>query len=143
MHPNDIINICGFPLISIAQIATSLFLAILFLQSGLDKVFNWQGNKEWLTGHFSNSPLKGMVGFMLVTITIAEVLAGAISGIGTFFLIAGGSSVYAVYGVILSSLSLIALFFGQRMAQDYAGAGGLVPYFIVTLIGLCLFSIPL
>ena len=27
-------------------------------------------------------------------------------------------------------------FFGQRMAKDYAGAAGLVPYFLVSLVGL-------
>jgi hypothetical protein len=28
------------------------------------------------------------------------------------------------------------LFFGQRLAKDYAGAGGLVPYFLVAVINL-------
>ena len=29
-----------------------LLVAILFIQSGLDKGFDWKGNLEWLTGHF-------------------------------------------------------------------------------------------
>lgn len=142
MNPSEFITVCGLPLIFMAQIAIALFLAVLFVQSGLDKVFNWKGNKEWLTGHFANSPLSGMVGFMLFVITVLEVSAGALSGIGGILLILGGSSTWAIYGVFLSCISLIALFFGQRMAQDYAGAGGLVPYFIVTIIGFWLFSIP-
>jgi len=32
-------------------------------------------------------------------------------------------------GAQLSALSVLALFFGQRMAQDNAGAAGLVGYF--------------
>ena len=32
-----------------------LLVAILFIQSGLDKVFDWKGNLEWLTGHFSKT----------------------------------------------------------------------------------------
>jgi len=39
----------------------ALFTAILFIQSGLDKVFDWKGNLEWLTGHFSKTFVAGMV----------------------------------------------------------------------------------
>ena len=48
----------------------ALFTAILFIQSGLDKVLDWKGNLEWLTGHFSKSILAGMVPIMLATITL-------------------------------------------------------------------------
>ena len=61
------------------------FLAILFLQSGLDKVFNYKGNKEWLAGHFANSPLKNMVGLMVPLITILEVASGAFCAAGIVF----------------------------------------------------------
>jgi len=39
----------------------ALFLAILFIQSGLDKVFDWNGNLGWLTGHFEKTFVAGMV----------------------------------------------------------------------------------
>jgi hypothetical protein len=39
----------------------------------------------------------------------------------------------AFYGAILSAFAVLALFFGQRMAKDYAGAAILVPYFLLTL----------
>ena len=39
------------------QAFISAFLAILFLQSGIDKVVDRRGNLEWLTGHFAKSPL--------------------------------------------------------------------------------------
>jgi len=32
----------------------------------------------------------------------------------------------------------VMLFFGQRIAKDYAGASGLVSYFIVAVVGLLL-----
>ena len=47
----------------------------------------------------------------------------------------GGTRV-ALWGAALSGLSFLALFFGQRMAKDYAGAAGLVPYFLVSLVAL-------
>jgi hypothetical protein len=43
-------------------------------------------------------------------------------------------------GAAVAGLSLVALFFGQRMAKDYAGAAVLVPYFILALIAMFLFA---
>ena len=43
----------------------ALLVAILFIQSGLDKVFDWKGNMDWLTGHFSKTFLSGFVWIML------------------------------------------------------------------------------
>jgi hypothetical protein len=34
----------------------------------------------------------------------------------------------------------VCLFFGQRMAKDYAGAAGLVPYFLLALVAIALFG---
>src|SRR5207249_501608 len=37
-------------------------------------------------------------------------------------------------------LHILGLFFGQRMAKDYAGAAILVPYFLLTLVAIYLFA---
>jgi len=52
------------------QIFAAAFLAILFLQSGIDKVVNRRGNLEWLKGHFAKSPLAGVVPALVTAITI-------------------------------------------------------------------------
>ena len=57
----------------ILQIFSSVLLAILFLQSGIDKVIDRHGNLEWLAGHFAKSFLAGMVP-LLVSVT-ARVLS--------------------------------------------------------------------
>ena len=124
-----------FPL-WLVQVLCALFLAITFLQSGLDKVIDWKGNLGWLTGHFSKSPLRGVVPLMLATLTVLELAAGALSAAGVVFLVLSGATRVAMWGAALSGLSFVALFFGQRMAKDYAGAGGLVPYFLVSLVAL-------
>lgn len=118
------------------QALCAVFLAILFLQSGLDKVIDWKGNLGWLTGHFSKSPLRGMVPLMLATVTVLELAAGALSAAGLVSLVATGSATLAFWGALLSAVSLVALFFGQRVAKDYAGAGGLVHYFLLTLVAV-------
>lgn len=118
------------------QLLVLALLAILFLQSGLDKVFNYKGNLEWLTGHFAKSPLKGTVGLLMPIITILEVAAGVFCGIGMVTLLASGDTHHGYVGCLLSAISLIALFFGQRLAQQYEGAENLTTYFLITLLGI-------
>ena len=117
--------------IPFAQLMTSLFLAILFLQSGLDKVFNFADNLGWLTGHFSKTPFRGQVKLMLITITIAEVAAGVLALMGAGQIAMNGEKTFAMYGAQLATLDIVMLFFGQRIAKDYAGAASLVPYLIL------------
>jgi hypothetical protein len=125
----------------IMQVLTSAFLAILFLQSGIDKIVDRQGNVGWLQGHFAKSPLAGMVPAMVTIITILEIAAGTLSAVGCLLILFRRDSTLAFYGAMLSALSIVALFFGQRMAKDYAGAATLVPYFILTLAAIYLLAL--
>ena len=122
------------------QVLVSAFLAILFLQSGIDKIVDRRGNLEWLKGHFAKSPLAGIVPLMVTAITILEIGAGMLSAIGCGLIIFSRNSTLAFYGAIVSAISIIALFFGQRMAKDYAGAAILVPYFLLALIAIYLLA---
>jgi len=122
------------------QIFASAFLAILFLQSGIDKIVDRRGNFEWLKGHFAKSPLTGIVPLLLICITIVEVAAGALSAVGCVLIIILKDSTIAFYGAILSAAAITALFFGQRIAKDYPGAAVLVPYFLLTLVAIYLLA---
>jgi len=122
------------------QILVSAFLAILFLQSGIDKVVDWRGNLEWLKGHFAKSPLAGSVPAMVFVLTIVEIAAGVLSAIGCALIIFCRDSTLAFYGAVIAALAITALFFGQRIAKDYAGAAVLVPYFLLTLIAIYLLA---
>src|SRR2546425_12637522 len=128
--------------IYLMRIFASAFLAILFLQSGIDKVVDRRGNLEWLKGHFAKSPLTGIVPALLTTITILEIAAGTLSAIGCVLVIVLRDSSVAFYGAVISAVAVIALFFGQRMAKDYAGAAVLVPYFLLTLVAIYLLAQP-
>jgi len=125
-------------LILSAPVFCLAFLAILFLQSGLDKVFNYKGNKEWLSGHFANSPLKNMVNLMVPLITVLEVTAGAFCAAGIVFYLIDRSTEIGLIGAQLATLSILALFFGQRVAQDYVGAATLTTYFIICIMTMVL-----
>jgi uncharacterized membrane protein YphA (DoxX/SURF4 family) len=122
------------------QIFASAFLAILFLQSGIDKIVDRRGNLEWLTGHFAKSPLAAIVPVLLIAITILELAAGALSALGCVLVIFLRDPTIAFCGAVIATVAVLALFFGQRMARDYAGAAVLVPYFLLTLIAIYLLA---
>ena len=127
--------------IYLLQIFASAFLAILFLQSAIDKIVDRRGNLEWLKGHFAKSPLSGFVPALLSAITIIETAAGALSAIGCVIIIFSRDTTIAFCGAIVSAIAIIALFFGQRMAKDYARAAVLVPYFLLALIAMYLLAL--
>ena len=122
------------------RIFASAFLGILFLQSGIDKILDRRGNFEWLKGHFGKTPLAAMVPALLTSITILEIAAGALSALGCVLVIVLKDPTIAFYGAIVSAAAVLALFFGQRMAKDYAGAAVLVPYFLLVLVAMYLLA---
>lgn len=121
-----------------SRIALSSFFAILFLQSGLDKAINFRENLSWLVSHFKETFLSGLVPLLMISITLSELASGLISAYGIVELILHHNHHVAFWGVAFGALSLVFLFFGQRIAKDYSGAGGLVSYFIAAVIGLLL-----
>lgn len=110
-----------------------IFLVIVFLQSGIDKIVDWKENLSWLTGHFLKTFLKGMVPLLLGVILLAEMASGILSAMGVYELLCLGKSTFAFYGAILSAITLLLLLFGQRIAKDYEGAKTIVIYLIPTL----------
>jgi len=119
------------------QILPVAYLAVTFLQSGLDKVFDWKGNLSWQTGFFSKVPvLRSQVKPMLATLTVLEILTGAVCAAGIVMLLATGRPYVACVGGMLSGATLVGLLFGQRIAKDYPGASGIGPYFLISLAAI-------
>lgn len=116
------------------EILLLVFLVITFLQSGIDKITDWKGNLGWLKGHFAETPFfKNMVPLLLGTVLVTEVIAGVLCLIGVYQIILIGDSTLAFYGAILSSVALLMLLLGQRIAKDYEGARTIAVYFIPTI----------
>ncbi len=133
----------GFSVPLIAKLLFAAFNGILFTQSGLDKVFHYQGNLDYFKDHFKKSPLASTVGLLMPVITILETSAGVTSVVGLLLLLIGhdAANTVAASGMGLGALSLVCLFFGQRIAQDYAGAAALVPYFLMTMAGFVVYAL--
>ena len=125
--------------ITIAQISISLFIAIVFLQSAIDKILDWSGNLSWLKGHFSKTFLSDMVSPMLGLLTLTELATGIMGVIGTICIICSADQSYSFIAVVLSIVSYLMLIFGQRIAKDYDGAKTIAIYFGVSLLSLLFF----
>jgi putative oxidoreductase len=119
------------------------FFSILFLQSGLDKVMDRKGNLEWMVPHFAKSPFKDNVPMLLSILTIMEMASGILSALaaigGVFMELRGYWLPFAA--VTLCTFNLIMLFMGQRLAKDYGGAAGIVPYVIMGVGSMVYFGI--
>lgn len=128
--------------LDLVRLAAAALLAILFLQSGIDKIVDRKGNLAWLEGHFSKSPLASLVVPMVNVITAVEVGAGLLSALGVLVLFFTGNRTVAALGALGSITAILMLFFGQRMAKDYTGAAALIPYFILAGSALALMGVP-
>jgi hypothetical protein len=126
----------------VVRFLATAFFAITFLQSGLDKVLDREGNRAYMEEHFQNSPLAPFVPSLLSALTIIELFAGSLCALGlvTFDFRNPGMRL-AGSGVALSGFALLCLLFGQRLAKDYAGAAVVAAYFAVALLGLFAFRV--
>ena len=122
------------------QLLTAAMLAVLFLQSGFDKLLDRDGNAAYLREHFQTSPLSGQVDLLLTVVTVFELVAGTLSGLGTLAILFWGGLSFAYAGAVVAAITIVMLFGGQRLAKDYAGAAVLIPYFLLTLVAIHLFQ---
>jgi putative oxidoreductase len=123
-----------------AVVLILLFLIVTFIQSGIDKLLDWNGNVSFIKEHFKNSPLKNTVPLLLAIILITEILAGVLMIVGVYQLYTSETKEMALLGIELSAITLILLLVGQRLAKDYAGAMSLAVYFIITVVGVFLLN---
>ena len=120
----------------------AIFFAILFLQSGLEKLLDFNGNLKYLNTHFSNSIFKNNIKFLLFTLTLLECLSGLLFLIGLvsilFFNIEIVMSIMFL-ALVIANITICCLFLGQRVAKEYAGAANLAGYFLVAFLSFLFF----
>jgi hypothetical protein len=123
-------------LINLIQSLIGVFISIALIQSSIDKLIDRKGNLEWLSNHFSDTILRNFVPLVLLIITITELFSGLLLLSGAFINILFSNFYLLIIGLFLSAINFILLFFGQRIAKDYAGAAVIVNYFILNILGL-------
>ena len=123
-------------IINLIQSLIAIFISIALIQSGIDKINDRKGNLDWLIDHFSNTIFNNYVPFLLLILTVVELLSGIILITGALFNLLYSNFNILIIGFLLSSVNFIFLFLGQRIAKDYAGAAVIVNYFILNILGL-------
>ena len=118
------------------QLLILVFIIITFLQSGVDKITDWQGNVSFLKDHFSKTFLRKSVPLLLLIILVSEVIVGFLSIVGIVQIYVSGSTSVGFLTAVIASKILLLLLFGQRVAKDYAGAMTITVYFVVTVFGV-------
>lgn len=122
----------------IAFLFVLAFFLIVFIQSGIDKVFDFKGNLSFLNdllGAFFSRPL---ITLALISVTILELLSGLLCLIGIVDVLFNGSNFIGLLGLIIGSFALLVLLFGQRVSKNYDGAKTIAIYFILAMIGIAL-----
>ena len=112
----------------ITEILILLFIAITFLQSGIEKVSDWKGNVEWLKSHFATTFFKNKVPTALSIITVLELISGVLAVLGILSIIINQNTEIAFISGLVASITLLLLLLGQRIAKDYDGARTIVIY---------------
>ena len=123
-----------------ASILLLAFLAITFIQSSYDKLFYWKDNLDWLKGHFAKTQLRNLVPLALANILVLELISGILCIVGGIELLINNGRTFGLYGAVFSSITLLMLLFGQRLAKDYDGARTIVIYFIPAVMAVLLLS---
>jgi|TARA_B110000444_G_scaffold29340_1_gene24434 hypothetical protein len=122
----------------IAFLFVLTFFLIVFIQSGLDKVYDYKGNLSFLNtllgGFFSSS----LITLALVSVTILELTSGLLCLLGILDVVFNDSNLTGLIGLIVGSFALLVLLFGQRVSKNYDGAKTIAVYFILAVIGLSL-----
>ena len=124
-----------------------LFFFILYTQSCVDKIICKKENLTWLRGHFKGSPFTNIVPFLFFVITVFEGVTAFLFLINILVVLSDylnilESAILIIDNVghmgafFMSMLTLVSLFFGQRLAKDYEGAKTIAVYFMLNIIAI-------
>lgn len=120
----------------VAFLLVLVFFLIVFIQSGLDKIFDYKGNlnflKDLLKIYFSPT----LIELALISVTILELTSGILCLIGIINFVSNDSNFIGLLGLIIGSIALLVLLFGQRVSKNYDGAKTIAIYFILAMIGI-------
>ena len=132
-------KILNFNAIEIVQILSSIFFAIVFFQSGIDKIIDRKGNLNFFENHFKNTLFHKIYTHALTTLMLLELIAAILCAYGCIHSIVYKDTGFIFYGLLVTSFVLLSLLLGQRIAKDYIGAADITIYFIMCIISIMSF----
>ena len=114
------------------------FFSIVFIQSGLDKVFDHKGNLSFLRDLLGKFFSQSLITLAFISVTVLELFSGFLCLAGVFYTLFYDSSLIGLVGLIVGSVALLVLLFGQRVSKNYEAAKTITIYFILSIIGVLL-----
>ena len=132
-------KIFNFNAIEIVQILSSIFFAIVFFQSGIDKVLDRKGNINFFENHFKNTLFHKIYAQALTALMLLELITASLCAYGCIYSIVYKNTDFIFYGLLVTSFILLSLLLGQRIAKDYVGAADITIYFILCIITIMSF----
>lgn len=127
---------------TIIKTLIALFFAFTFLQSGIDKVLHREDNLGWFKSVFETTFIGRIIVPLFYWITFQEIAVGIIMIIAALCY----SGILCIncfateWGYVLCVFVLLQMFTGQRIAKDYVGAAGIIPYILVAIAGYVFFT---
>ena len=118
------------------QLILLVFLLITFLQSGLDKIFDYSGNVSFLKEHFKGTFIANSIPFFVAVLAVLEFTVALLVLMGVVEIYLHQTSLYGFLAALLAAKILLILLFGQRIAKDYEGARTITVYLIATVMAL-------
>jgi hypothetical protein len=119
---------------NVASILVLIFLTITFIQSAVDKLFDWKESVFWLREHFFETIFAKFIPISLTILVVLEIISGVLSAVGVVRLIVFNDRVFGFYGSIFCCISLLIMLLAQRIAKDYEGAKLITMYFIPAVL---------
>ena len=132
-------KILNFNATEIVQILSSIFFAIVFFQSGIDKVIDKKENINFFENHFKNTLFHKIYAQALTALMLLELIAASLCAYGCIYSIVYKNTDFIFYGLLVTSFILLSLLLGQRIAKDYVGAADITIYFILCIITIMSF----
>ena len=120
----------------IAFLFVLAFFLIVFIQSSLDKIFDYKGNLNFLNDLLKIYFSPPLIALALISVTILELISGILCLIGIIDFVFNDSNFTGLLGLIIGSIALLVLLFGQRVSKNYDGAKTIAIYFILAMIGI-------
>ncbi|WP_139957246.1 DoxX family protein [Flavicella sediminum] len=117
-----------------------LFLIITFAISVIEKFADWKGTVTYIKETFKNTFISPVIKPLLILLVFFEVVSSYFLINGFFHLLLSGDNENALYGCVFSSLTILSMLIGQRIAKDYPGATSLGVYFLISVFGVFLLS---
>lgn len=101
---------------------------------------DFKGNRTWITAYFEKSPFSRFSTLLFMLLTITELAAGLASFFGVVYFVFAQTVWIMQAGIALSSMALLFVFTGQRIAKDYTSAANTICYIAAAMLALYIVS---